>query len=81
MQSRCLFVLASDGIGRGRGVPVGGASYESEMERGRGVPLSLPRTRRTLCVVEVCCLLLWFNRFVFYLSLVVGTPILLVPTQ
>jgi hypothetical protein len=56
MQSRCLFVLASYGTGRGRGVPVGGASYESESERGRDVPSSLPRTSRTLYAVEVSCL-------------------------
>jgi hypothetical protein len=60
-----FFVLALYGMGRGRGVPIMGASYESEVERSRGIPLSLPRTRRTLCMVEVCYLLLWFNHFVF----------------
>jgi hypothetical protein len=68
------------GTGRGRGVPVGGASYESELERGRGTPSSWPRTRRTRYVVEAGCLLLWLNHFCFLLSLVVGTPMLLVPT-
>jgi hypothetical protein len=61
------------GTGRGRGVTVGGASYESELERGRGTPSSWPRTRRTQYAVEAGCLLLWFNRFVLLLSLVVGT--------
>jgi hypothetical protein len=52
--------------GRGRGSPVVGASYESELERGRGTPSSWPRTRRTRYAVEVGCLLLWLNYFVFY---------------
>jgi hypothetical protein len=52
--------------GRGRGIPVGGASYESELERGRGAPSSWPRTRRIRYAVEAGCLLLWLNHFVFY---------------
>jgi hypothetical protein len=47
--------------------------------RGRGVPSSLPRTSRTLYAVEVCCLCYGLIAL-FLLSLVVGTPILLVPT-
>jgi hypothetical protein len=54
------------GSGRGRGVPVGGASYESELERGRGTPSSWPRMRRTRYAIEAGCLLLWLNHFVFY---------------
>jgi hypothetical protein len=42
--------------GHGRGILVGGASYESELERGRDVPSSWPRVRRTLYAVEVRCL-------------------------
>jgi hypothetical protein len=71
----------SCGTRRGRGVPVEGASYESEPERDRGTPSSWPRTRRTWYAVEAGCLLLWLSRFVFLLSLDVGTHILLVPTQ
>jgi hypothetical protein len=36
--------------------PSGGASYESELERGRDVPSSWPRTRQILYAVEVRCL-------------------------
>jgi hypothetical protein len=54
------------GTGCGRGVSIGGASYESELERGRRALSSWPRTRRTLYAVEACCLLLWFDRFDFY---------------
>jgi hypothetical protein len=54
------------GTGRGRDVPVGGASYESELERGRGTPSSWPRTRRTRYAIEAGYLLLWLNRFDFY---------------
>jgi hypothetical protein len=51
------------GMGRGRGAPVEGASYEPEPERGRDAPSSGPRTRRTGYAVEAGCLILQFQSF------------------
>jgi hypothetical protein len=62
------------GTGHGRGVPIGGASYESELERSRGTPSSWSRTRRTRYAVEAGCLLLWFNHFVFFIIVGCGYP-------
>jgi hypothetical protein len=64
-ESECGRGASSCGTGRGRGIPVEGASYKSEPERSRGTPSSRPRTRRIRYAVEAGCLLPWLSRFVF----------------
>jgi hypothetical protein len=65
-ESECGRGALSCGTGPGRGIPVKGASYESEPERGRGTLSSWTRMRRTRYAVEAGCLLLWLSHFVFY---------------